>query len=215
MGFGGGRVSALTPTSFAILGLLSVRPWSAYELAGQVQRSLNRFWPRAQSKVYEEPRKLVAHGLATRSEEHVGRRRRSVFTITDQGRQMLREWLTLPAAPPSVESEAVLRVFLADQGSTSDLVARLEELRDWAGRRAEQDAGIARSYLEGDGEFDARLPILTLVGGYSFDLAVATWNWADAALATVQEWPADPAHAPVDRERLQRIANWRGHSSGR
>ena len=52
----------LTTTSYAILGLLSLRPWTTYELAQQMQRALGQFWPRAESKLYEEPKKLVAHG---------------------------------------------------------------------------------------------------------------------------------------------------------
>ena len=55
--------SALTTTSYAILGLLAIKPWSTYELAQQMDRSLGRIWPRAQSKLYEEPKKLVARGL--------------------------------------------------------------------------------------------------------------------------------------------------------
>ena len=54
----------LTTTSYAILGLLAVRPWSTYELTRQMDRSLGRFWPRAESKLYEEPKKLAAQGLA-------------------------------------------------------------------------------------------------------------------------------------------------------
>jgi PadR family transcriptional regulator AphA len=44
-----------TTTSYAVLGLLSVRSWTTYELAKQVQRSLNWFWPRAERKLYDEP----------------------------------------------------------------------------------------------------------------------------------------------------------------
>src|SRR5688572_5469801 len=51
-----------TTTSYAILGLLSVRRWTTYELAKQVQRSLNWFWPRAERKLYDEPKRLVADG---------------------------------------------------------------------------------------------------------------------------------------------------------
>ncbi len=50
----------MTTTSYAILGLLAIRPWTTYELTQQMQRSLSRFWPRAESKLYEEPKKLVA-----------------------------------------------------------------------------------------------------------------------------------------------------------
>src|SRR4051794_33638678 len=45
----------LTTTSHAILGLLAIQPWSTYELTRQMDRSLGRFWPRAHSKLYEEP----------------------------------------------------------------------------------------------------------------------------------------------------------------
>ena len=51
-------------TAYAILGLLTVRDWTTYELAKQVQRSLNWFWPRAERKLYEEPKRLVEDGLA-------------------------------------------------------------------------------------------------------------------------------------------------------
>ena len=47
-----------TTTSYAVLGLLSVRSWTTYELAKQVQRSLNWFWPRAERKLYDEPKQL-------------------------------------------------------------------------------------------------------------------------------------------------------------
>ena len=67
------RGSTLTTTSFAILGLLAVQPWSTYELTRQMDRSLGRIWPRAQSKLYEEPKKLVELGLAEASTEPVGR----------------------------------------------------------------------------------------------------------------------------------------------
>jgi len=76
----------LTTTSYAILGLLAVKPWTTHELVQQVDRSLRRIWPRAQSKLYEEPKKLVAHGLARATDDPVGRRRRTRYTITAKGR---------------------------------------------------------------------------------------------------------------------------------
>ena len=57
--------SAPTGTSYAVLGLLSLRSWTTYELAQQVRRSLNWFWPRAERKLYQEPKALVERGLAT------------------------------------------------------------------------------------------------------------------------------------------------------
>ena len=73
---------SLTTTSYAVLGLLAVKPWSSYELTRQMDRSLGRIWPRAVSKLYEEPKKLVSHGLATASTEQNGQRTRTVYAIT-------------------------------------------------------------------------------------------------------------------------------------
>jgi DNA-binding PadR family transcriptional regulator len=75
----------LTTTSYAILGLLAVQPWTTYELAKQVDVSLRNFWPRAERKLYEEPKKLVAHGLAEMSREMIGRRPRTVYRLTPEG----------------------------------------------------------------------------------------------------------------------------------
>ena len=47
------------------LVLLALKPWTTHGLVPQVDRSLRRIWPRARSKLYEEPKKLVDHGLAT------------------------------------------------------------------------------------------------------------------------------------------------------
>ena len=73
---------AMTTTSYAILGLLAVKPWTTHELVQQIDRTMRRIWPRAQSKLYEEPKKLVAHGYARASDDSIGRRRRTRYTIT-------------------------------------------------------------------------------------------------------------------------------------
>src|SRR5437763_519755 len=85
--------SPLTTTSYAVLGLLAIKPWSSYELTQQMDRSLGRIWPRATSKLYEEPKKLVEHGFARASTERNGRRSRTVYAITAKGRRTLAKWL--------------------------------------------------------------------------------------------------------------------------
>jgi DNA-binding PadR family transcriptional regulator len=79
----------LTPTSFAILGLLSIQPFTTYELAQQMDRTVSWFWPRAASMVYEEPKKLVTAGLATSRASFTGKRRSTVYEITAAGRTAL------------------------------------------------------------------------------------------------------------------------------
>ena len=92
---------SLTTTSYAILGLLAIKPWSTYELTQQMDRSLGRIWPRAESKLYEEPKKLVSHGLARSERRYRGKRASTVYEITPAGRRALADWVrsTGDAAP--------------------------------------------------------------------------------------------------------------------
>ncbi|OLL71777.1 Transcriptional regulator, PadR family [Pseudonocardia sp. Ae356_Ps1] len=196
-----------TTTSYAMLGLLAVRPWSTYELTNQIRRSLARFWPRASSKLYEEPRKLVALGYATAESQNQGRRRRTVYTITEDGRRALAAWLTEPGSPPppALESEQLLRVFLADNGTKGDLLRTIEATRRWARETAAVDAAIARSYLEGDAPFPDRAGLNTLVGRYLSDMSAATERWADWAGEVVASWPDDLSDLPVETEALRDV----------
>ena len=76
--------------------------WSSYELTQQMDRSLGRVWPRAVSKLYDEPKKLASHGLARSAIQRNGRRTRTVYTITAKGRRALAEWLGEPGEGPAL-----------------------------------------------------------------------------------------------------------------
>src|SRR5690349_8389298 len=108
-------MKSLTTTSYAVLGLLALRSWSTYELTQQMQRGLHYFWRSAESGVYQEPKNLVAHGLATAQVDHVGRRPRTVYTITPKGLEALREWLAVHPAPAHLALEGLVKVWMGEQ----------------------------------------------------------------------------------------------------
>src|SRR5689334_17491438 len=122
-------------TSHALLGLLALRRWTTYELAKQVQRSLGWFWPRAERKLYDEPKRLVALGLATATEQRTGRRPKTVYAITAAGRKALRRWLDEEPAAPTLEMEAMVKVFFADAGTLPQLRATLQSIESTANAR--------------------------------------------------------------------------------
>src|SRR5690242_14846863 len=64
----------LSTTSYAILGLLDLRPWTAYELTKHMRRNLHYFFPRAESGIYGEFKKLTTSGLATAEASSHGNR---------------------------------------------------------------------------------------------------------------------------------------------
>ena len=187
----------LTTTSFAILGLLSVRPWSAYELTGQMKRGMRQTWPRAETRLYQEPKNLVTRGLATASTEVNGRRSRTVYSITARGRRALSRWLEAESAPPQMESEAVLRATFADAGSKDALLRALRSLRAQGETLRLQLGDQALHYLATGGPFPERLHLIALIGRFLSDYAELLEGWAAWAEDTVSDWPATGPAAAV------------------
>jgi PadR family transcriptional regulator AphA len=102
-----------------------------------MKRGLRYTWPRTETRIYQEPKNLVRHGLATASVETTGKRRRTVYSITTEGHRELARWLGQQSAPPQFQSEALLRATFADAGTRDALLATFGDY----GRRAAPFAG--------------------------------------------------------------------------
>jgi len=177
-----------TTTSYAVLGLLAIRPWTTYELAKQVQRSLRWFWPRAERKLYDEPKRLAEEGLATATREHTGKRGRTVYAITDDGRAALRDWLGEPFAPPTTEFEGMVKVFFADSGSKPQLLATIARIEAHATQRLEELVAFAAIRPLA---FPEREHISAIGLRLFREQEEATLRWARWAAEQVEQWP-DP-----------------------
>ncbi len=188
-------MDGLTSTSYALLGLLGLREWSAYELTRQLPRSVGMVWPRAEARLYAEAKKLAEMGLATTRAEPTGRRPRTVYAITQAGREAVAEWLTRPAAGPVVEFEGMLKVSFADLGERDALVDRLREIAEDAEAKLAVGTAIAAQYIAGEGPFPDRLHVSGLAWRFLIDHSRAVRDWARWALDEVATW-SDTTHPP-------------------
>lgn len=199
---------SLTTTSYAILGLLAVKPWTTYELTQQMERSLGHMWPRAASKLYEEPKKLVDHGLARATEDRVGQRPRTLYSITAKGRRALAAWLRDPGEGPVLEWEQLVKVFFSDNGTKADALATLEAARRWAQARSAQTAAVGHQFLDEGNPFPERSAQTNVSVRFLIDFYALVADWSRWAHAIVETWPDDPRQAVPDealfRENVER-----------
>jgi DNA-binding PadR family transcriptional regulator len=198
-------VKKLTTTSYAILSLLALRPWSAYELSQQMRRTVGHFWPRAERGLYDEPKNLVTHGYATATDERQGRRARTVYTITPAGRRALRGWLKEESAPPQFESEAVLRIAFAEHGSKQAALETLAGLRAQAEENHRVAIEISREYLEGRGGYPDRIHTISLVNRFFADYYALLESWAAWATGQVESWD-DISRPPTGAGPVETLA---------
>jgi len=81
-----------------------------YDLKQALERSIENFWPVPHTTFYEEPARLAKAGYLSQRQESGGRRRRR-YTLTDRGREALREWAdSTVTAPSQYRDEGMLKV---------------------------------------------------------------------------------------------------------
>ncbi len=196
-------MATLTPTSYAILGLLAIRPWSTYELTKLLGRSVQYVMPRTEANRYQQPRRLVEAGLASAAQERVGQRRRTVYSITPAGREALTAWLEEPARPTQLESEALLKILFGNMASMPTLLARIADFGAEAEALTDPWRSIAREYAEGNGPFPERIHVNALFWVLLDRWARLRAEWARWAAMEVESWPDE--RGPADREAIQAL----------
>ena len=199
--------SAPTATSFALLGLLGIQSWTAYDLVAQAKRSLHHFWPRSEAHLYAEVKRLVERGYAQAEVVEGRRRQRTRYTITPTGRAALEDWLGTEPAPPAFEIEGLLRVLLADQGSAKDLRAAVEATSRQARELVAGGAMLVEELLTTGGPFQQRLHLTERAASLYGEFVLLLIRWCDETLAEVETWPdtTDIGLTPPARKRLERL----------
>jgi DNA-binding PadR family transcriptional regulator len=114
----------------AILGLLSMRPMSGYELNRVIDASVGHFWSADQSQIYRALASLVDSGLASRDTVvQEGRPNLHVHRPTAAGLDELDRWLVTPRPRPPVREPFLARLFFVDRLGPGEARALLHERR--------------------------------------------------------------------------------------
>ncbi|MGI5492069.1 PadR family transcriptional regulator [Microtetraspora malaysiensis] len=169
---------------YALLGLLSERPASGYDLAKAFEGELGSYaWHAGYNRIYPELARLVDEGLIEHADE--GARGRRSYAVTEAGRTELRNWLLTPRTGGAVRNEPVLRLFLLSALDPED--AR-EVLRDIADNSERQIAELGEA-MAGDTPVspDGRLPFGWLAAGYGLRHYKASHDWALWALGELDK----------------------------
>jgi DNA-binding PadR family transcriptional regulator len=175
-------------TTYALLALLAVRPWTGYELTRQLRRSLHYAWPRSEANLYNEQKQLVRLGWATVTKEPVGKRTRNRYRITGAGRHALHAWMRTEPDEPRLEVEGIVRMFFADQGSVEDLVNSIRTTGERAGDAVLELCELVKDYFATGGPFPQRLHAVALAADLLTDLLDRVETYSQEAAAEVVRW---------------------------
>jgi DNA-binding PadR family transcriptional regulator len=99
--------------SYEILGLVGRGGVGAHDLLQMARRGRILDWA-GESQYYVEPKRLAKLGYLDARKEPGKTRERTVYTLTDQGLDALREYARTPVSFTPVKSEPLLRLLISD-----------------------------------------------------------------------------------------------------
>jgi DNA-binding PadR family transcriptional regulator len=137
----------------AVLGVLSMREMSGYDIKRHFDRAVHFVWNASDSQIYRELRGMERDGLiASRLVYQESKPNKRLYQVTEAGVAELDAWLVSPAEKPYSKEPFLLRLFfmarVPDADARKVLEARLNEvesLLDVAAERLRTYADPGRS----------------------------------------------------------------------
>src|SRR5690349_11522693 len=95
-------------TRYAILGILLDGPSTGYEIKSLMGRSTIYFWRESDSTIYPMLKVLAQEGKALSEVVYVGKKKKEVFSITEEGRIEFKIWFESPTNDETPRNEFLL-----------------------------------------------------------------------------------------------------------
>jgi len=167
---------ALKPFSYVILTLVGEGGAGPHDLVRMMRAGSRPYWASSESHFYAEPKRLAKLGYLEAEAGPGKTRQRTHYSLTEKGREALREWAREPTPFPRVQSEAIVRLLSGD--IVEDDAALLASLGALRGELDEIEAGLGGSEVQREG-LPHRDRYLRLVNDFGFKLVAAHREWLD------------------------------------
>jgi len=114
---------------YIILGLLEKQESTGYDIKKIFEDEIGEFWRSNHSQIYPELKKLEEQRLISFRVEIVGSKlEKKYYTITDEGKAELKEWIFAPTPELlATKDEFILKLYFIDNKEAGKLVKRFEE----------------------------------------------------------------------------------------
>ncbi len=177
-------MSKINKTQYALLGMLSIRPRSGYDIKTQIGRSIGFFWNENFGHIYPILKRMEHDGLVTKHSEETGKRpRKNVYTLTPLGTRELHRWLEQPATEQPVRNELLLKIFFGSRLDENAMIAMIEAEKKLFRERLEVLESVEKSLPT---EYPLDLPYWLITLNYGKMKAAMTVEWCDQTIRALK-----------------------------
>jgi PadR family transcriptional regulator, regulatory protein AphA len=136
-------------TKYALLGVLSLKPGSGYDIKKFCDKSISYFWNENFGHIYPVLAQLEKEELIVLQESDTDDRKK-VYNISDKGLKEFTDWLLLPAEYQPPRSELLLKMSFSNNIPSEKTIEMLQEVKERKKRELKEYLTIEASYQNTD-----------------------------------------------------------------
>lgn len=171
----------------AIMVSLAERPGTGYEIGQQFDRSIGFFWSATHQQIYRTLKKLHDDGLVSfEPVAQVGRPDKKVYTLSDTGREALRDWVMTPTPIQQLRDDLGVKLRAAEHGQLAVVIAEMRRHRELHLARLNLFQGFEKDDYPDPGALTGRRlhQYLVLRGGVRIEAGFV--DWCDEVVAALE-----------------------------
>lgn len=111
---------------YVILGLLSHESLTGYDIKQRMDTALKMFWGASYGSIYPTLNSMLIEGLILGEDVSNNGREKIRYTITEAGREHLKNWLTMPVEKDELRYETLLKLFFGSENGTAGTITHIE-----------------------------------------------------------------------------------------
>lgn len=115
---------------YVILGLLCHEDLTGYEIKKRMDTSLKYFWGASFGSIYPALSDLVERGLAGKRNGAENGRNKLIYSITEEGKKYLKEWLQIPAERDELRYETLLKLFFGNEAGAAQAISHIDAFQE-------------------------------------------------------------------------------------
>ena len=178
-------MAAKNKTRYAILGVLSIKSCSGYDIKKFCDQTISHFWHENYGHIYPVLGQLAEKGLI----EPVGdaEDRRKAYRITETGLDEFHGWLSEPVEIQPPRSELLLKIFFSEHTPNDHVIGLIRETRERHASKLRQYRHMEDAFIHDEqAKTDPNYPHLLAPLRYGIIASEAMIRWCDETIERLE-----------------------------
>ena len=181
----------INKTKYAILGVLNLKPCSGYDIKKFCDASITHFWNENYGHIYPVLKQLESDGWVTKNIETTeGKPPRNVYSITENGKNELVQWLMQEPEMPQHRYEFLLKMFFSNEIPFEKVIERLQNSEEYCKGILDVYREIQEKMMKHADEsgIESRFPYQYATLRYGILNVEASLKWCTETIEYLQEF---------------------------